>query len=259
MASVTFLAPDTDAFVASVARHLPEFERLTGHTASLRIIGSDLYFSNDIHAFLTGDDGADVYMSGPVLLWEHLAAGLVQPLDDFLAGAGAGYDPEDFLDAVLSANRWTGRFGEALGVGPLLAIPVNCESYNLAYVPSILSRCGLEVPATWDRFFAAADRITRATGGSVRGFGQRGVSVWHTMYTGYATQFWSYGATDFDESGRCAIASKTGVTATEDFVRALRGSGPTAWPEQRWYELALDFAKGRYGLLVRLGSLRRLL
>ena len=171
MASVTFLAPDTDAFVASVARHLPEFERLTGHTASLRIIGSDLYFSNDIHAFLTGDDGADVYMSGPVLLWEHLAAGLVQPLDDFLAGAGEGYDPEDFLDAVLSANRWTGRFGEALGVGPLLAIPVNCESYNLAYVPSILSRCGLEVPATWDRFFAAADRITRATGGPSGGSG----------------------------------------------------------------------------------------
>ncbi len=250
MASVTFLAPDTDAFVASVARHLPEFERRSGHTASLRIIGSDLYFSNDIHAFLTGDDGADVYMSGPVLLWEHLAAGLVQPLDDLLAGAGEDYDPEDFLDPVLGANRWTGRFGEALGTGPLLAIPVNCESYNLAYVPSVLSRCGLEVPTTWDRFFAAADRITRETGGSVRGFGQRGVSVWHTMYTGYATQFWSYGATDFDESGRCAIASDPGVTATEDFVRALRGSGPPAWPEQRWYELALDFANGKYGLLV---------
>ena len=110
-------------------------------------------------------------MSGPVLLWEHLAAGLVQPLDDFLAGAGEGYDPEDFLGAVLSANRWTGRFGEGLGVGPLLAVPVNCESYNLAYVPSILSRCGLDVPTTSDRFFAAADHITRATGGSVGGSG----------------------------------------------------------------------------------------
>lgn len=250
MASLTFLAPDTDAYGASVARHLPEFERLTGHTATLRIIGSDRYFSNDIHAFLTGDDAADVYMSGPVLLWEHLAKGLVQPLDDFVAGAGEDYDTDDFLDAVLSANRWTGRFGDGLGAGPLLEIPVNCESYNLAYVPAILSRCEVEVPTTWDGFFSAAERITRATGGSVRGFGQRGVSVWHTMYTGYATQFWSYGATDFDSSGRCAIASDAGVTATEDFVRALRRSGPPAWPDQRWYELALDFANGRYGLLV---------
>src|SRR6185436_6224290 len=69
VAPVTFLAPDTDAYVASVVRHLPEFERLTGRAASVRIIDSDRYFSNDIHAFLTGDEPADVYMSGPVLLW----------------------------------------------------------------------------------------------------------------------------------------------------------------------------------------------
>ena len=29
-----------------------------------------------------------------------------------------------------------------------------------------------------------------------------------------------------------------------------RASGPNNWPEQRWYELALDFAQGQYGLLV---------
>jgi multiple sugar transport system substrate-binding protein len=127
---------------------------------------------------------------------------------------------------------------------------VNCESYNLAYVPAVLARCEVAVPATWDEFFAAADRIVEATGGSVRGFGQRGVDVWHTMYTGYATQFWSFGATDFDASGSCAIASPEGVAATEEFVRALRSSGPSDWTEQRWYELALDFGRGGYGLLV---------
>ena len=30
----------------------------------------------------------------------------------------------------------------------------------------------------------------------------------------------------------------------------MHASGPTDWTEQRWYELALDFAHGRYGLLV---------
>jgi multiple sugar transport system substrate-binding protein len=250
VAALTFLGPDTDAYVASVARHLPEFTRLTGHSARMRIVPSDHYFSNEIHDLLTGDDAADVYMSGPVLVWEHLAAGLVQPLDEFVASAGDGYDPGDFLDAVLGANRWTGRFGDPLGAGPLLEIPVNCESYNLAYVPAVLERHGLEVPATWGDFFAAADGITRASDGSIRGFGQRGTSAWHTMYTGYASQFWSYGAADFDEAGRCAIASEAGVAATQDFVRGLRASGPSDWPEQRWYELALDFANGGYGLLV---------
>ena len=250
MATVRFLAPDTDAFVASVERHRDEFERATGNTLRLDILPSDTYFANEIQPHLTGDDPADVFMSGPVLLWEHVGAGLVEPLDDFLGSAGSDYDAGDFLAPVIAANRWTGRFGDPLGDGPLLEIPVNCESYNLAFVPEILERAGVEVPSTWQGFFEAGAAVADRVGGPVRGFGQRGVQVWHTMYTGYATQFWSYGAVDFDASGRCAIASPEGVAATEDFIQALHRSGPSDWTGQRWYELALDFAAGRYGLLV---------
>lgn len=37
-----------------------------------------------------------------------------------------------------------------LGTALLLEIPVNCESYNLAFVPDILTERGLDVPQTWD-------------------------------------------------------------------------------------------------------------
>jgi multiple sugar transport system substrate-binding protein len=250
MATVRFLGPDTDAYVASVVRHADELRERTGLELDARIIPSDEYFSNDIGEYLTGEDAADVFMSGPVLLWQHVAAGLVEPLDDHVAGADPSYGAEDFLPALIAANRWTGRVGDPLGAGPLLEIPVNCESYNLAYVPEILERAGVEVPGTWDEFFAAAGRIAEADAGGARGFGQRGAAAWHTMYTGYATQFWSWGATDFDDSGRCAVASPEGVEATEAFIRALRAAGPRDWTNQRWYELALDFANGEYGLLV---------
>jgi multiple sugar transport system substrate-binding protein len=83
----------------------------------------------------------------------------------------------------------------------------------------------------------------------MRGFAQRGTDAWHTMYTGFSTQLWSYGGADFVD-GRCAIASATSLAATEEFLAALRAAGPERWPEQRWYELALDFAHGRYGLIV---------
>ena len=69
------------------------------------------------------------------------------------------------------------------------------------------------------------------------------------MYTGFATQFWSYGASDF-EDGRCAIASEAAMQATTDFLSTLHAAGPEDWPNQRWYELALDFAQGRYALMV---------
>jgi multiple sugar transport system substrate-binding protein len=247
--TVRFLGPDTDAYVASVARHAVEFEAETGIALEVELVPSDQYYSNQIHHLLGGERVADVYMSGPVLVWEHLAAGFVQPLDEFLERASDSYDAADFLDRLMLCNRWSGRFGDPLGHGPLLEIPVNCESYNLAYVPAVLESAGLEVPATWEQYFAAAETIVGRTGGRVRGFGQRGTGTWHTMYTGFATQFWSYGASDF-VGGRSALATPESVRATSDFIAALRGAGPSNWPDQRWYELALDFAHGHYGLLV---------
>ncbi|MEI8094253.1 MAG: extracellular solute-binding protein [Spirochaetales bacterium] len=248
--NIRFFAPDTDAYVSSVLTHLAEFEAQTGHRVIPQIISSDEYFSNDIHRYLQGPDAADVYMSGPVLLWEHLKDGFVEPLDGYLGGASAEFRFGDFFDTLLRANRWTGHFGDRLGSGPLLALPVNCESYNLVYLPEELRRLGLEVPQNWNDYFAVAKKIAATSSAGVRGFGQRGVDIWHTMYTGYATQFWSYGATDFDASGRCVIDSAAGIHATEDFIDALRVGGPPDWTNQRWYELALDAARGQYGLLV---------
>jgi multiple sugar transport system substrate-binding protein len=244
MATVRFLGPDTDAYVASVERHAGEFEEQTGLVLDVRIIPSDAYFSNRIHHLLDGDDAADVYMSGPVLVWEHLAAGYVEPLDRFVES----YDVDDFVGRLLDCNRWSGRFGDPLGAGPLLEIPVNCESYNLAYVPAVLDDAGLAVPGTWAEYFDAARTVARRPGG-VRGFGQRGTDAWHTMYTGFATQLWSYGGSDF-AGGRCAIAAPAALGATTEFLDALRDAGPLDWADQRWYELALDFGRRRYALLV---------
>ena len=192
MSQITFFAPDTDAYVSSVMKHVPEYEQLTGDTVRLRIIDSDTYFSNDIHAQLGEPDGADVFMSGPVLAWEHLAAGFVEPLDDYVARARDEYDFSDFLPNLIVPNTWSGAFGTPLGEGPLLGIPVNCESYNLAYDRGRLETLGLDVPRTWTEYFDAARRIARS--GAQRGFAQRGEQVWHTMYTGFASQFWSEGA-----------------------------------------------------------------
>jgi multiple sugar transport system substrate-binding protein len=241
--AVRFLGPDTDAYVASVERHAGEFEERTGLELDIRIIPSDEYFSNKIHHLLEGENAADVYMSGPVLLWEHVAAGYVEPLDDYTVGS----DVDDFVDRLLDSNRWSGRFGDPLGDGPLLEIPVNCESYNLAYVPEVLDAAGLTVPTTWAEYFDTARAAVRS--GGVRGFAQRGTDAWHTMYTGFATQLWSYRGADF-ENGRCAIADPVAVHATSEFIDALRDAGPTDWLDQRWYELALDFARGRYALIV---------
>src|SRR5215210_7934592 len=250
MGTVRYLAPDTDAYVASVQRHASEFEAQTGHRFEARVLASDEYFSNRIGARLSGDDAADVFMSGPVLLWEHVGAGLVEPLDEHLAEIDGEFDLADFLPRLLEVNRWTGHAGDPLGSGPLLEIPVTCESYNLAFVPHILTERGLDVPQTWEDYFTVARNVVRGAEGQIRGFGQRGRGEWHTMYTGFATQLWSCGGRDLDPDGRAAFADPVAVDATTAFIEGLRDAGPVDWTNQRWYELALDFARGRYALLV---------
>lgn len=250
MKPVRFLAPDTDAYVSSVLKHQQEFTDQTGIALEINIIPSDQYFENQITNYLNDREPTDVFMSGPVLLWEHIATGNVQNLDEFVASSSKEWDFDDFFPTLINSNRWSGKFGDKLGSGPLLEIPVNCESYNLTYVPAHLEKFGLPLPTTWSEYFATSKKIAEQSKGELFGFGQRGLDVWHTMYTGYATQVWSYGGSDFDAQGNCAVDSEQVIAATEDFIRALQESGAPDWTNRRWYELAMDFANGKYGLIV---------
>ena len=249
MAEIRFLGCDNDVFCANVAARAAEFEQLSGHRVTVRLLGNDDYYTNKLSPYLGGASPADVYMSGPVLAWEQLGLGFVRPLDEFVERASPGYEFTDFFGRLIRGSRWTGKFGDPLGDGPLLAIPVNWESYNLAYIPDTLSRAGVEVPGTWPDFFAAAKAIPGRRPG-IRGFGQRGAEAWHTIYTGFATQLWSCGGRDFQPDGSCAIASAAALEVSAAMLDAVRTAGPPDWTGQGWYELAMDFARGQYGLLV---------
>ena len=250
---VRFIGPDNDAYVASLTRHVDEYEALTGETVALEIIPETDYVTNSLDALrsrLRGESAPDVFVSGPVSMWKLAGEGIVEPLDAYLDTCSDDYRPDDFLPSLLEINRWTGRRGDALGTGPLLEIPVNWETYNLAYLPDVLEKAGLsEPPSTWEEYFAAAAQIAERVPG-VRGFAQRGTATWHTMYTGYATQVWSYGATDFDSAGRSALASPAMLAATRDFLEAAHVSGPTRFPDGHWLDVARDFAAGQYGMIV---------
>ena len=249
MAEVRFLGCDNDVFCSNVAAYAAEFRQASGHQVTVQLLGNDHYYTNKLTEYLGGDRPADVYMSGPVLAWEQLGLGFVRPLDEFTGRASAGYDFADFFGRLIRGSRWTGHFGDPVGDGPLLAIPVNWESYNLAYMPDILSRAGMDVPGTWPDYFAAAKAIPGRVPGA-RGFGQRGAEAWHTIYTGFASQLWSCGGSDFRPDGSCAIASDTATEAAGALLDAVRAAGPEDWTSQGWYELAMDFARGKYGLLV---------
>jgi len=249
MAEVRFLGCDNDVFCANVQARAAEFDRASGHKLTVDLLDNDFYYTNRLADYLGGATPADVYMSGPVLMREQLGLGFVRPLDEFARRASGSFDLADFFERLIRASTWSGRFGDGLGTGSLLAIPVNWESYNLAYMPELLASAEVEVPETWEEFFAAAAAVAGRVPGA-KGFGQRGAEAWHTIYTGFATQLWSCGGRDFDPDGSCAIASDAAVEVARTLSDAIRVAGPPDWTSQAWYELAIDFANGNYGLLV---------
>ena len=80
MAEIRFLGCDNDVFCSSVQARAAEFEQASGHKLTVQLLENDFYYANKLADFLGGESPADVYMSGPVLVWEQLGLGFVRPL-----------------------------------------------------------------------------------------------------------------------------------------------------------------------------------
>ena len=197
-------------------------------------------------------------MSGPVLVWEHLAAGFVRAARRPRSRRERRLRRRRLPRAAPRCNRWTAASATRSASGPLLEIPVNCESYNLAYVPAVLERAGVDVPATWDEYFDAARAIV-----------ERRTARSAASHSAARTPGTRCTRASRRSSGRAAAPTSTTAAARSPrptSVGSPRTSsprcatpGPTDWPDQRWYELALDFAHGPLRADRRLRPLRRVL
>ena len=190
-------------------------------------------------------------MSGPVLVWEHLGGGLRSA-----ARRPAGTcerrvrrrrlrRASDGLQPLERAFRRPARCrAAARDPGQLRVVQPRLRAARPGRAP--VSMCRRPGRSTSRRARAVVDR----TGGRMRGFGQRGTGAWHTMYTGFATQFWSYGGARFRRRPLRDRDARVDPRDRRLPRRRCATPGPRDWLDQRWYELALDFARGRYGLIV---------
>ncbi len=165
-------------------------------------------------------------------------------------GGRRTFDLGDFFERLIRGSRWTGRFGDELGHGPLLAIPVNWESYNLAYLPEILARAGVDVPRTWPEYFAAAKTIAAHVPGAPGFRPARRGGLAHRLYRLRHPAVVLRRTRLRPRRVLCHRLRAAASTWPRTLSDAIRVAGPADWTSQGWYELAMDFARGEYGLLV---------
>ena len=129
------------------------------------------------------------------------------------------------LDTVAEANNWDELLPEVVAEAmkydeQYVAVPVNVHRVNWMWAnPSVFEQAGVEIPTTWDEFFAAADKIKAAGFVPVAHGGQpwQDATTFETVVLGVGgADFYRQAFVDLDPA---ALNSPTMVQALEIFKR----------------------------------------
>lgn len=242
-------------FVDSLQPLLAEFEELTGMTVQLEVLAEQAGFEKLLSDLSSGTGTYDVFMTSPLNNWQYASAGWVEPLDGYLANAvltSAAYDVDDFAPGIWGAGKWTLEPMTGIGEGQTWAVPINFETYLLAYRPSIFEARGLEVPETYEELLEIAPQLagTDANGQPVYGVITRFDKYWDLPYLTFGTMLESYGVEMIDAEGNLGVCSPESIAATEDFLQLITTSSPPGAGAFTWYDALQGFASGQYALSV---------
>lgn len=239
-------------FTESLKPLLPEFEAKTGITVTFEELAEQPGFEKLLADLSAGTGVFDVFMTSPLNNWQYATAGWVEPLDGYIGDAKltdeAAYDLGDFVPGILASGRWTLEPMKGLGEGQLFGLPVNFETYQLAYRPSLMQKLGLEVPTTYADLLGMADKLTIDNGDGSKTYGvvTRFDKYWDLPFLTFGTMLASYGVKMVDDQGNLQVCSPASVAATTDFIKLIRTASPEGAGAFTWYEAMQGFASGQY-------------
>jgi len=238
-------------FVESLKPLLPEFTKLTGIEVTFEELAEQPGFEKLLADLSSGTGTYDAFMTSPLNNWQYATAGWLEPLDPFLGDAkltdAAEYDLADFAPGVLASGRWTREPMKGIGEGELWGLPINFETYQIAYRPSLMKELGLEVPKTYKELVEMAPKLSaEGPNGKIWGIITRFDKYWDLPYLTFGTMLQSYGVDMVDADGNLQICSDASVAATTDFINLIRTASPEGAGAFTWDQAMQGFASGQY-------------
>ena len=201
-----------DPFANALRRQFAEFTRDAAGDDRLEL---ELLELNDLHArlFVRGalaDGSVDLAFLSTDWLAEAQASGLIQDLRPYLARAPIADFPQAWSPSLVRLADFAGGFW---------GLPYHDGPECLIYRKDLLQEAGLEVPATWEAFHAAARRLHAPDRG------QYGTALalfpdGHNGFYDFCIHVWSRGGEPFDARGRPQLCSPQAEAAL-DFLRRL--------------------------------------
>jgi len=240
-------------FVASLEPLVPQFEEETGIEVNLEVLSEQQGFDK-LQADLSAGAGTyDVFMTDPLHNWQYAAAGWVEPLEGYIdnpAMTMPEYDVDDFIPGIFQAGRWNRELLTGIGEGSTWALPINFESYNLTYRPSMLQAAEVDVPQTYEELLEVTKTLAEDLDGNTYPIVTRFDRYWDLTYLTFGSMAQSYGVELLDDEGNVGIASEESIEATEKFLEIVKAGSPQDASAFTWYEVLQGMASGRFAMAI---------
>jgi multiple sugar transport system substrate-binding protein len=188
----------------------------------------------------------DVGAVGTSFLANLVAQGALDPIDDRLAESGI---EEQLLPLMMESVRATAGDGEET-----YALPTSANQGVIWYRTDLFGQAGLEPPATWDDFYAAAEELTDADenefGFTIRGGEGSVAQALDAMYSQSGIgSFWNEAGTE------TTVNDPANVAALERYVGLYNEVTPEADLSNDFIGMVATFTGGGVGMVQHnLGS-----
>lgn len=205
----------------------------------------------DIEVSQEPQNWGEVYAKAPAALAAGAGPDMLFAIPDFtpiLKGVGAITDIGEFVEELDGEHDFIDSAVEAYSYDDgVWAVPLYNMSMNLWYRPSVLEEAGLDVPATWDDWQAAAEALT---GDGTYGMGLPANQQLYTDQTVYSVMANGGAAELYNEDGSLRFDNQQTTEAYSFYNDMLAYSPPDA-PSWTWGEAEACFASRSCGMIMQ--------
>ncbi|PRY17191.1 ABC transporter substrate-binding protein [Kineococcus rhizosphaerae] len=216
-----------------------KFEQEFGGKVEVTAIPYDQLTSKQILDVQGGDGEFDVFDYFYFGLGELVDAGALVDLTKWI-DANDDIRTDDFLPSIY--DPYTLIDGKRYG------LPFDGDTHVLYYNAEVFQKYGVEPPKTWDDYDAAAEKITKDSGGSVYGAIVEGQQVPMILGCSFINRLAGYGGTLVDGDGGAAFNGEEGLAALQHLIDVAPHALPT--PLQTGFDQANSaFLSGQGAML----------
>ena len=221
-----------DPFSIALRVSAQELGRRAGGNVEIEVVGYDDVRRLTLQNARDQQSAYDIVSFDSVWRGEYGAAGVLQPLNEWIAASAATIRPDDFLEIAYALARYKDQ---------QLGLPIQPHPELLWVRRDLFEQAGLKAPATTDELLAAARRFTKPAQGQygLCWNGQRGQALGQQMAHFYA----AFGQPPLDAQGRPTLNTPRGIAAAR-FAKSLLPYSPPDVLNMAWDHRPVRFAQG---------------